>query len=246
MSIITSELLYHAMRLAGITLDPGTIPSPDQFNDALMAFNRMMGGWNTLRDNIFNLSIDEWTLTPNIQVYLLGPGAAATPTTGAFNGPRPRRIERAKLLLQTTPETIYKELNLLSDDEWADKSIHQVTTIPNDLYNDGNSPLCSLYFYPLPDSAYKINLYTWQALAKAALTTTLLDFPDGYEDAIVNNLAVRVAPMFRKQAPPEVRLQAQLSLAAIQSLNTPTPRLKTDPAFGSRGAFYNYRTGTSD
>ena len=231
-----SELLYHAARLAQITLLPGNIPSPDQSNDFLMAFNRMIGSWNVCRNNIFSLEQDTYTLTPNQQKYTLGPG-------GNFNAPRPQRIERAKLLLQTTPTTLYKELNLLTDNQWADKPVQQVVTIPNDFYNDGNWPVATCWLYPIPDQAYPIILYCWQVLSKAAALTTILNYPDGYELAIVTNLACKIAPMFGKKVSPDVRADAINSLAAIQGFNAPTPRLRTEKGLTGKGGFYNYLTG---
>ncbi len=213
----------------------------------MLAFNRMVGGWNLGRNNIFTLAIDRWTLTPQIQQYWLGPGARATATQGAFNGPRPQRIERARLVLSTTPTPVYRELDLLTDNEWADKSVQQIVGMPTELYNSGSSPLSLLYFYMIPDQPYQMDLYTWQSLSKAPALDALLDFPDGYEEAIVTNLACKVAPMFQKPVTPDMRLQATVSLQALQAFNAPTPRLRTEPGLsGNRGSYYNWRSGLTE
>lgn len=245
-SPVGTSILYPALRLAGVTMEPQNIPSTEQYLDALLGFNLLVSSWNTLRNNIFAIEIDPWTLTPNYQQYYFGPGATANPalSIGAFNGPRPQRIERARLLLQTTPTTVYKELNLLSSDQWADKPVLDVVTIPNDLYWDKAFPISSAYFYPIPDQAYPIELFCWTVLQTATDVNALLSYPNGYDLALINNLALWLAQIFKKPITPDMRLGAATSLAAIQSFNAPVPRLKTELGIlPGRGGYYSYLSG---
>ena len=52
--------------------------------------------------------------------------------------------------------------------------------------------------------------------------------PSGYEDALVLNLAVRLAPHFQKEVHPDVRQQARESLMRLESLNAPQPIASLD------------------
>jgi hypothetical protein len=68
--------------------------------------------------------------------------------------------------------------------------------------------------------------------------------PPGYEEAIISNLAVRLALGFGKPVGQELAMLASQSKASIQSLNTPRLRLRTDPALrGRRSGLYNWMSG---
>ncbi len=238
---LVSDLIYHGLRLAGIALAPERIPSSPMYGDGLRALNRMLGNWSTQRSNIFNLNIDQWTVVANTQSYTIGPG-------GDFDTARPQRIPMANLILQTTPTDVRRPMALLTDAQWASKRVQQIFSMPLEIYNDSDAPLSKLYFWPIPDQTYQIELYTWQALTKAVSINDTLSYPDGYEEAIVYGVAKRLMPMFRdrRRSAEEDALvvqQAAASLSAIQSLNSPAPQMRTDEALTGRGGFYNYSTG---
>lgn len=228
------DLLYQALRMAGVTLGPSRIPSPAQFNDALLCFNRMTGFFNTNRLNIYSIAINLWPTVIGTQTYTIGPG-------GDWDGPRPQEIYRANMLFNTSP-VIRRKIKILSDAQWAEIKLQQVQTLPNSLYNDGNNPISTIYFYPIPSEVFQIELYTWQLLSTATDINTLIAYPPGYDEAIVANLAIRLIPTFQLKPRADVNEIARISLAAIQSANCVSPRLKNDMATGS-GGYYNYGSG---
>lgn len=232
------DLLYEGLRVAGVTMGPDRIPSTPQFNDALRTFNRMIGFFNTNRLNIFTMQINQWPTVIGTQTYTIGP-------SGDWDTDRPQEIYRANMLFNTSP-VIRRKLNLLSDAQWSEIALQDVQTFPNSLYNDGAYPLSKIYFYPELSEVFEIELYTWQALTTAINLDALVAYPPGYDEAIVNNLAVRLITVFKpKLAPGEVNLvieMARVSLAGIQSLNCISPRLKNDMETGN-GGWYNYATG---
>jgi hypothetical protein len=73
--------------------------------------------------------------------------------------------------------------------------------------------------------------------------------PEGYDDAIVNNLAVRLAAMpWTHRVPMDalVVLEARRSLARIQQMNATAPRLKSDPELTAERGVLNWQTGLQE
>lgn len=217
-----------ALRVAGITGRPGRIAAPDQSTEAIQICNRMMGSWNIVPLDIYSTSIDRYALSPNQTSYFIGP-------TGDFVAPRPTRIIRANVVLTTTSPEQHIEVRLLDKGQWAAKRIPELAAgmWPVELYDDFDEPDSKLYLYPFPQVQCDLELFTPKALRRdfAALTDSV-DLPDGYERALVFNLAVDIAAFYPEQAQLDPRAEgiADRALAAIESNNAPVPRLKNDAA----------------
>ncbi|HCE10682.1 MAG TPA: hypothetical protein DEQ40_19140 [Oxalobacteraceae bacterium] len=188
----------------------------------LTVLNRMVDAENTVRANIYTLNFATVTLTPSLQTYTMGPG-------GTLAATRPIRIERANLVLSSSPSSRLP-LAIYSEDEWASIAVQQVVTIPQGIYNDGNFPLATLYFYPIPDQGYTVELYTWQQVAQFVATTDAVVIPPGYQDYWVYELAIRLAPSFGVQPSGVTVAMAKRAELRVQSLNTPSPKMASDPA----------------
>lgn len=225
---VQTEILYPALRLAGVTSGPGRTASSEQLADAFASLNRLLSRWSTSRLNVFQIAISTFPTIASKQTYTIGlSGADVT-------APRPLRIERANVLLNTSP-TIRIQLNTIGFEDWAERAVQGIYTIPGYLYHDGASLLSTLYLYPIPDQAYTIELYTWVGLGPYATTADAVTLPEGYVDAIVTQLACRLATQFQLPARPDLIADAQMALAAIESKNSYSPKLKTEPGLIPRG-----------
>jgi hypothetical protein len=233
----TSELLYHALRLARVTLGADRVPASQQYNDAMKCFTRMLGNWNALRGALYALDIHQWPTTAQQQIYQLGPG-------GDWDGPRPQRIARANLLFNTDPP-IRRKLRIWDDADWASIALQQIYTFPSGLYNDAAAPLSNIYLRPIPDAVYQIELFTWLGLQKPVDLDTVLAYPDGWEEGIVSNLALRIGPMFGIPVSPDVRILATNSMNAINRVAATSPKLNaaSDLTRGGGGGLYNWFSG---
>ena len=177
-----SDLIYHALRLAGVTQGPDRIPSGPQYNDGVRALNRMLQSWNRrVRDLIASVRIDLWPLAAQVESYTFGPG-------GDWDAPRPQRISYANFQMPTSP-VIQKSLHIWDAAQWASINFHAVFTYPAGLYfqkeSDVDSALGRVFFFPIPDASYQVEIHTPQSLPQAVDLTTLLVYDDGYEEAIV-------------------------------------------------------------
>ena len=249
MSVELSTLLYAAFRIAGITDRPGRTPSTDQIGDAIPTLNRLLGSWDIDRSKIFTIEIDAYDLVPGQKTYQIGPGGADFPAAL-----RPTEIENANIIVNTTSPVVREPVHLLTSREWAAIQLQDISgTIPWALYNDyamAGSGYSTLYLYGQALATYQLELFTWQQLQKFVSPSDSVLFPNGYEHAIVWNLALLIAASFPTQAKimPEARVVAWDALNAIQGKNATAPTMKVDPAIvnaggGRRGGDYKADLG---
>lgn len=72
---------------------------------------------------------------------------------------------------------------------------------------------------------------------------TAIDFPPGYEQAIVSNLAIHMAPEYGREAPPTVIGEAANAKTLIKRRNKRRLTTTIDPALTQRRGFYDIVAG---
>ena len=247
-----ATLLYAALRKAGVQITPRRGPSPSQLADAIDEENRMLSGWRIAPLLIFSEQISLVNTADQQQSYTIGQDPTGQ-SVADWNQPRPNKILRANLLLPTDVDPIKRirrGLAIWDAKQWAEVQYQAVYTYPKGLYplfSDPASPTFTrVYFHPIPDAIYPIELFTWVQIPRFASGDDAVLLPDGYEDAIVNNLAVRLASYpwtFQRPMDPQVRVDAINSLALLQQFNATPPRLKTEGELRSNSGYYNYLSG---
>jgi hypothetical protein len=224
-----SLLLDPVLRIAGITTEPGIIPNAEQYGELVPELNRMMGHFNLNGHRIFTTSIDQYSLFTGQTVYLIGPG-------GDFDTDRPQRIAAANLITATDPTT-RTPLHVAEDPtEWTRISIQELTSDPTGIYYDKSydgDGRGRIYIHPQGSDGDLLELLTWVRLATSfTAITDVAFFPDGYEDCIVWNLAIRAAMLYplKSRLHPLAPERAKETLRAIQTSNTRSPRLYSEAA----------------
>jgi hypothetical protein len=138
-------------------------------------------------------------------------------------------------------------MGIRDDAWWADNRVQALTsTYPTDVYYSADFPLGSVYFWPVPTTAYDVQLETWVNFAAVRDLTDAIQYPQGYWDAIVYTLAVTLCPAFTVQ-PSQVLLAAQSKAwSGVMQNNNQPPRISLSdsgmPGRGKRGHF-DWRTG---
>jgi hypothetical protein len=217
-------LLYPALRKAQVTLGPLRVPSTAQFQDALWELNRLIGSLNCDRLNIYSIADYEFPLETGKMAYTIG--LSPDPLfTADFPVERPQMIERANIVVTSTSPTVRYPLALFTASQWALIQVREIPdTIPQVLYNDRAYPISTLYLWGQPMAGYVLELFPWILIPTFRTITDVVLLPPGYEDALVLNLAVRLAPHFQKGAvPPDVREDAWKALMRLESINAPKP-----------------------
>jgi hypothetical protein len=111
--------------------------------------------------------------------------------------------------------------------------------IPEVLYDDYAYPLSTLYLYPQAQAGYQLEMFVWHLVPYFLSPEDFIYTPPGYEDALVLNLAVRLAPHFQRTLDQNVREDARISLMRAMSINAPQPVADTG-GLGSGGGFNVY------
>jgi hypothetical protein len=227
-----AEIIDLSFRAAGI-FGVGQTPLADNVQTALRALNMMIGQWNRNRWLIYHL-IDTSKGATGALSYTVGP-------TGDFNIPRPERLEYAyfRQTVQSPNNPIDYPLQILeSREDYSAISIKSLNSFPLYAFYDSAYPLANLFVWPVPSNLYEIHIVTKAILTTFANTTTVVNLPPEYEEALYTNLAVRLCPLFQVDCPPDVKDLARAAQNTIENANTQIPRLRM-PAGLNGGNLYN-------
>lgn len=253
-AIITDAL----SELGQITV--GVIPNPDKLAFGLRSLNRLIENqFNLLRGMLFTIRRDAYVLfqpvpSPtalgDVAHYQIGP--TVDPTKG-FVAPRPlgtgpgNGIKNANIILTDGSPPTRVPLYLLDDDQWADIRLQQIqTTIPVGLYNDGAFPNSNLYLWGQPTQNNLLELFTRQQIDTFGNLADEIDYPPGYDEALVCTLAEHMAGPMRIAMPPDLPRRARVARANLVSTNTVPPLLSNDAAnimSHPQRSTFNWRTG---
>ena len=239
-----SDLIYSALRLARITGGPARTPSPDQVADAFASLNRMIDAWNLKRGLIYRMDNSQYNMTPPKAVYSIGRGAGAD-----FVADRPPYIAAANIVMSTGGATVYVPMRILTPAEWAATRLRSFpTTFPTEMYPDYAYPNCRLFMWGTPTANNILELWTWQQAQQFVTNADTIAVPPGYLEAMVYNLAVRMADQFgtTQLMSPNVFTTARKALADVKGVNQTSPAIASADigvAKGPAGDF-NYYTGT--
>jgi hypothetical protein len=221
------DLITSALKLTAVLAD-GETPDVNTAQQGLSVLNDMIDAWNAERQAIFTTRSDDFPYVLNKQSYTLGTG-------GDFDMPRPAKIDAmSTILLQDSSNPVEVPISLYTVEDWQNNlPVKQVDgSFPLICYDDGNFPLRTLNFWPIPTQQLNaVRIYSWQALPAQTLTSQVA-FPPGYAEAIRYNLAVRTAAEFGvspdKYAAATVATLAIQGLARIKTMNAPDLELQSD------------------
>lgn len=226
------DVIATSLRLIGV-LAPGENIAATEASDGLAALNRMLDSWSNERLNAHARLREVFDLVVGTAAYTMG-------TDGDFDSARPQRIEAASIMVSD----IEYPLTILTREEWQkipDKTSQ--TEIPTKLYIEGTYPKETLTFWPVPSVAYEVVTYSWKPLSTLAVLGTEVSFPPGYEDAIIQNLAIRLAPEYRKAVSPVLGALALESKANIKRMNYRPDLLRVDSALISGAGGFDVGNG---
>jgi hypothetical protein len=229
------DLIKAALRKL-VVLAEGEEPSNEGLTDAFSELNRMMAQWNNKNYLVLGTNIEEFSLVASQNSYTLGSG-------GNFNTTVPIRIDKVFIKYDSNTEI---PIEIIDNNRWGEivnKSTESNT--PRKVFIDINHPLMKLYFYPTPSEVKTIILHNFRQFSAFSTTTESISLPNGYEDAIVYNLAMRLAPEYGKEPSGTIIKYAQDALSDIKRSNIRPRTVKLDSALSGSGGF-DYRTGGLD
>ena len=230
------QALFLALRMAGRITDTQAVS--DGSKDVADSFSflvTMLAQWQRRRWLVWNEE-DVALVSTGADFYTIGPGED-------FDVARPDKIHAAKVILGpgfgTTPNLVNIPLAIIeAKEDWNKVAIPDLKSIPSAVFYDSNFPVGRVHFWPVPPA----NAYEMQLTVKASLPvyTTVNDdlgLPPEYLDAVINNLAVRIALASPgAQVSPLLLAEARASLNTIKLANSQIPLLSMPAALvGRRG-----------
>lgn len=232
---------------------PGEDPEASELAFVLSKFNQLVDSWNTRKSYVFAIQLQTFLLVPGLSPHTIGPPAVTGPNPTfqlAQNISRPVRIANGNIILQNVTPAVRSPLNIRDKDWWAHQRLQTIpANLPTDLYYRPDFPFGSLFFWPVPNFAYQVELELESILQGAGTLDVPFVFPPGYELAITLTLAELLCPAFEK-TPNQILVEAALAAReAIKGPNAGPPRINLDD-FGTGGGkkplpSFNYRVGAS-
>lgn len=246
MSTTATAIIQGAFETIGVLGDGETI-SYAKAADGLRRLNLMMGSWAlqpltfpVIAREVFPLVDGQGT--PD-DPYTIGTG-------GDFDTLRPptqQSIVGASLLLNSAdPQPVETPIPVLTYDMYQANQVKTLEgTQATQLFYRPTYPLGHIFLYPIPNTTVNsLVLYLQKQLGKFAGLTTQYDFPEGAEEAIEYNLALRLCGPYSIAVDPDVKALARSSLAIYKRGNYKLYDLVQDPATtNSRSAGYDINTG---
>jgi len=228
------QIVFLALRMAGRINDQQSVADASKdVDDAFSLLVMMLGQWQRKRWLVWNEQELSVVSTGN-DFYTIGPGQD-------FDSPRPDKIHAAWCRLQpfSGPNAVDLPLSIIeAKEDWATIAIKDLKSIPAAVFYDSSFPTGRVYFWPVPSAAhYEMHLVVKATLPIPATVNDTMELPPEYLDAVVNNLAVRIAvSMGGQQISPVLLAQARASLETVKLANTQIPLLSMPSALsGHRG-----------
>lgn len=156
--------------------------------------NLLLNQKSTQRLFLSYVSNREYTLTPGLGIYTVGPSGAS------FTAPRPTLIESARVRLPGT--TSFWPVNILDKSKWdAIASKGAINELPNSVYPEYQFPNIVFYTNPVQSTPCIIQLGAWEALTQFATLFDIIALPPAYESWLEICLAIILAPFYDQPVP---------------------------------------------
>lgn len=204
------------------------VPSASDGALALRRLNSLIDQWKAERLMIYQVTRTTWTIVASTASYSVGSG-------GDVNISRPVSATQIRHVhYQDTSPDPDQEYRMapLSEDQYAMVPQKALTaTLPSQWYYSPTYPLGTLYLLPIPTSSTLQGvIYHHSPVPVFSALSDTVTLPPVYERMIVKNLALELAPSFKKQPNPALVAQAAESLAVLKRENFRLEDLEIDVA----------------
>jgi hypothetical protein len=196
-------IIKKAMQKVGV-LVKSEVPDDDEANDALDSLNALIDSWSNNSANITSRVRETFTLSNNVS-YTIGTGQT-------FNTARPMQLIEAF----TTSGSIDYPMSIVNQEEYDLIALKDVGGRPTVITYNSGYPYGTITMFPKPDASYTLTILSEKAITGFATLDTTLNLPNGWERALVYNLALEIAPEYGQQPDGSIVKIASESLGAIK------------------------------
>lgn len=227
-----ATFIKDALRTIG-AIASGETPTASESADALSTLNRLLSSWSAEGFLIYESKRESFDLVASQSSYTWGSGAN-------FNSARPYFIDKVNV---EKDDQEYPVEILRSTSQWASVGNKTLTsTLPSKIYASGTYPNETLYVWPVPTEANSLVIHSQKPFTAYAATSETVTLPPGYEEAVLYNFCVRLAPEFGVPLDPTIATLANDLKANIQRKNIKPSYMKND-AYRASGASYDIYRG---
>ncbi len=203
-------------------------PAADEANDALDALNSLIASWSNFSDNIYSRTQETFALT-GVPTFTIGVGQT-------FNTVRPIQIIEA----YTTSGDIDYPLIVINQEQYNNITFKSANGYPEYLAYNNGYPYGTISLYPVPSGVTSITILSEKAITQFATLDTVMSLPDGWERALIKNLAIDLASSYNQDPRPALIKAAAESVGAIK---LSVVKSRPVPAFPQSGRLQDIYTG---
>jgi hypothetical protein len=218
------DLVKAAMRLIQVSATDTDLTAAE-LQDGIESLNRMLDQWGVEELMLYQVIRETFPITNNQNPFTIGYGAD-------WNTIRPTKIVDAYLTIYTGALPVDYPMQIIGYDDYNAIRLKTLSTnFPSYLYYEPSFPIAKAYIYPVCAASNEtITITSWKPLCLINDPTCYLELPPGYWEAIVFNLAVRIAEEYQFDIRPTTVALATNALRIIKRMNQRTPTLQTDNA----------------
>jgi hypothetical protein len=199
MSTTGLQIIADALAEIGV-LGAGETPTAEDAALGLRRLNAIVDDWNAERGMVMADVITTRTIAPNVSphtLYVLEGSEAPIVGPTWTDSDRPVDLLEVNLVVGDVryPLKVYKGI-----EQWATHTLPEMTSaMPCEVSYVAGYPTCSFYFWPVPTTAYTVEIYSRIVLSAFTLALSVKLAP-GYQDAYMLTLAESLAPAFGQAA----------------------------------------------
>jgi hypothetical protein len=227
------DIITRALKVIQCLGDSET-PTNTEATDCLVSLNAMLKTWSAQSLSVFKIEQDVFPLVVNQGTYTVGIG-------GNFNIERPTRLEPGSFARW---QAVDYPLESIGREAYDGIRVKGTKGIPYVMFLDDDYPLANLTFYYVPIYAFELHLNQLADLTQFTSLTGTLNMPPEYEECLVFNLAIRIAPEFNGTVSPQVQMIASETKSTIRAINAQDLSIQTEIGRMGRGKF-NINSGYS-
>ena len=226
--VTARDIITRAYQINGV-LTKSEALSGDEASDGLKSLNALLSSWTNDSLLAYARLSENFPLVGGKQAYTIGSG-------GDFNTTRPTQILSAFTRIGDIDYEI-DIINGVAFDSITQKSIS--SSIPEVLFYDGNAPLGTINIYPVPTTG-TLHLRTEKPLTVFTTLDSDLEFPPGWERALIYNLSIEDSSMYGQ---PVNQAVYEIAMDALGKIKTAVARNKSMDMYPYDGSNKNIYSG---
>lgn len=235
------DMIRRSLRMLGVE-SQGEVPANNEANEALVSLNAMVDQWSNEKLMLFTITNNLFNVVAGTTDYTMGPvGSGATWESSQVT--RPLLTQRYSAFIRANQSGINTDyvMDYYPNDRF--QSIFQKTISTNYPYAwtcDWNYPICTVRIYPNPTLNVQFGLSEYAQLTRFGTLTDSLVMPPGYENCIVFNLCIELAPEYGVEPTGFILEKAKETKFNIKRANAQPVLMSVDRSLLTHGIYNIY------